>query len=101
MIFCMYKFLTNICSMILQLTDYVVEVLIPPNARATNDNHFYTDCSLRNPVGLLPFQLFGVRFLIGNIKSIACGGFLCDDMGLGKTLQALSVAQILHNHSEL
>jgi hypothetical protein len=53
------------------------------------------------PVGLLPFQLFGVRFLIGNIKSIACGGFLCDDMGLGKTLQGLSVAQILHNHSEL
>jgi hypothetical protein len=54
-----------------------------------------------DPVGLLSFQLFGVRFLIGNIKSIACGGFLCDDMGLGKTLQGLSVAQILHNHSEL
>ena len=43
-----------------------------------------------DPVGLLSFQLFGVRFLIGNIKSIACGGFLCDDMGLGKTLRTLT-----------
>ena len=39
------------------------------------------------PVSLLAFQLFGVRFLIVNIKSPACGGFLCDDMGLGKTIQ--------------
>jgi hypothetical protein len=29
-----------------------------------------------------------------NIKSPACGGFLCDDMGL-------AVGQILHNHSQL
>jgi hypothetical protein len=54
-----------------------------------------------HPVGLLAFQLFGVRFLIVNIKSPACGGFLCDDMGLGKTIQGLAVGQILHNHSQL
>jgi hypothetical protein len=39
------------------------------------------------PAGLLAFQLFGVSFLIMNIKSPACGGFLCDDMGLGETIQ--------------
>jgi SNF2 family DNA or RNA helicase len=53
------------------------------------------------PVGLLAFQLFGVRFLIVNIKSPACSGFLCDDMGLGKTIQGLAVGQILHNYSQL
>ena len=53
------------------------------------------------PVGLLAFQLFEVRFLIMNIKSPACGGFLCDDMGLGKTIQGLAVGQILHNPSQL
>jgi hypothetical protein len=54
-----------------------------------------------HPVGLLAFQLFGVRFLIVNIKSPACGGFLCDDMGLGKTTRGLAVGQILHNLSQL
>jgi len=40
------------------------------------------------PIDLLAFQLFGLKLLIMNIKSLACGSFPCDYMGLEKPFRA-------------
>ncbi|KAM0687164.1 DNA repair protein rad16, partial [Conglomerata obtusa] len=40
---------------------------------------------------LMPYQLYGVSWMLSREKSIVKGGILADEMGMGKTLQALGL----------
>ena len=58
--------------------------------RENPENHVLRRTLLK--VDLLPYQLDGIAFAVGEGRAI-----LADDMGLGKTIQGIGVAQLLAN----
>jgi len=81
---------------ILETTDRVLDGLPVPVSQDRGPQ--VQPSSLKNGV-MMPYQLDGLRWLVGLIENDS-SGILADDMGLGKTVQILSLLAFLSDRNE-